>query len=208
MSGNGDPSFSPFQPQGADLAATGAGQQPGGAVSAAGTEPAPGANAELTALREQLAALQAQLVDVQGQGQSARDQALRAMAELDNVRKRAQRDVENAHRYALEKFAQELLPVKDSLDLAIENAGRADAAALVEGQAATQRLLAKALERAGIVELNPVGQPFDANQHEAMAAQPSATAEPNSVLAVVQRGYLLNGRLLRPARVLVSRAPD
>ena len=151
--------------------------------------------------------LQQAVAAAEAQAQAARDQALRALAELENVRKRAQRDVENAHRYALEKFAQELLPVKDSLDLAIESAGRADAAALVEGQAATQRLLAKALERGGIVELNPLGEPFDANLHEAMAAQPSDTAEPNSVLAVVQRGYTLNGRLLRAVRVIVARAP-
>ncbi len=155
-----------------------------------------------------LAQLQAQLADAEARAAAARDQHLRAVAELDNVRKRAQRDVEHAHRYALEKFAADLLPVKDSLDLAIENSARADAAALIEGQAATQRLLAKALERAGIVELNPQGEPFDANLHEAMAAQPSATAEPNSVLAVVQRGYSLNGRLLRAARVVIARAPE
>jgi len=158
-------------------------------------------------LTAEVARLQTALAEAETKAGAARDQALRAMAELDNVRKRAQRDVENAHRYALEKFAQELLPVKDSLDLAIENAGRADAAALAEGQAATQRLLAKALERAGITELNPLGEPFDANLHEAMAAQPSDTAEPNSVLVVVQRGYSLNGRLLRAARVIVARAP-
>ncbi len=155
-----------------------------------------------------VAQLQAQLADAEARAAAARDQHLRAVAELDNVRKRAQRDVENAHRYALEKFAADLLPVKDSLDLAIENSARADAAALIEGQAATQRLLAKAIERAGIVELNPQGEPFDANLHEAMAAQPSATAEPNSVLAVVQRGYSLNGRLLRAARVVIARAAE
>jgi molecular chaperone GrpE len=136
-----------------------------------------------------------------------KDEKLRVLAELDNVRKRAQRDVEQAHRYALEKFAAELLPVKDSLDLGVENAAKADAAALAEGQAATLRLLDKALEKGGIVELNPLGEPFDANLHEAIAAQPSATAEPDSVIAVVQRGYSLNGRLLRPARVIVARAP-
>ncbi|MFZ9478282.1 MAG: nucleotide exchange factor GrpE [Steroidobacteraceae bacterium] len=152
--------------------------------------------------------LQAQLADAEARAAASRDQHLRAVAELDNVRKRAQRDVENAHRYALEKFAADLLPVKDSLDLAIENSARADTAALIEGQAATQRLLVKALERAGIVELNPQGEPFDANLHEAMAAQPSATAEPNSVIAVVQRGYSLNGRLLRAARVIIARAPE
>jgi molecular chaperone GrpE len=179
-------SFSPFQ--------AGAGESSAAGGGAAGLE-------------NELASARAALTEAQGQVQTAKDQALRALAELENVRKRAQRDVENAHRYALEKFAQELLPVKDSLDLGIENAGRADVASLAEGQAATQRLLAKALERAGVVELNPVGEPFDANFHEAMAAQPSATAEPNSVLVVVQRGYTLNGRLLRPARVIVAKAP-
>ncbi|MEY3975941.1 MAG: hypothetical protein RLZZ33_996 [Pseudomonadota bacterium] len=163
-------------------------------------EQAASATPELEALREELAVARA-LVE------QLKDEKLRVFAELDNIRKRAQRDVEQAHRYALEKFAGDLLPVKDSLDLGVENAGRADAAALAEGQAATQRLLAKAMEKAGLVELNPVGEPFDANLHEAMAAQPSDTAEPNSVIAVIQRGYTLNGRLLRAARVIVARAP-
>ncbi len=163
-------------------------------------EQAAAASPELESLREELAVTRA-LVE------QLKDEKLRVFAELDNIRKRAQRDVEQAHRYALEKFAAELLPVKDSLDLGVENAGKADAAALAEGQAATQRLLAKAMEKAGIVDLNPVGEPFDANLHEAMAAQPSETAEPNSVLAVIQRGYTLNGRLLRAARVIVARAP-
>ena len=163
-------------------------------------EQAAAANPELESLREELAVTRA-LVE------QLKDEKLRVFAELDNIRKRAQRDVEQAHRYALEKFAAELLPVKDSLDLGVENAGKADAAALAEGQAATQRLFAKAMEKAGIVDLNPVGEPFDANLHEAMAAQPSETAEPNSVLAVIQRGYTLNGRLLRAARVIVARAP-
>ena len=163
-------------------------------------EQAAAASPELESLREELAVTRA-LVE------QLKDEKLRVLAELDHIRKRAQRDVEQAHRYALEKFAAELLPVKDSLDLGVENAGKADAAALAEGQAATQRLLAKAMEKAGIVDLNPVGEPFDANLHEAMAAQPSETAEPNSVLAVIQRGYTLNGRLLRAARVIVARAP-
>lgn len=163
-------------------------------------EQAASASPELESLREELAVTRA-LVE------QLKDEKLRVLAELDNIRKRAQRDVEQAHRYALEKFAGELLPVKDSLDLGVENAGKADAAALAEGQAATLRLLAKALEKAGLVELNPVGEPFDANLHEAMAAQPSNTAEPNAVLAVIQPGYTLNGRLLRAARVIVARAP-
>jgi molecular chaperone GrpE len=107
----------------------------------------------------------------------------------------------------MEKLAIELLPVKDSLQLAVENGGRADARSLAEGQEATLKLLSKAFEKLGINELNPVGQPFDPAQHEALTAQESTTAEPNSVLQVVQKGYELNGRLLRPARVIVSKAP-
>jgi molecular chaperone GrpE len=155
----------------------------------------------------ELEQLRVRLAEAEERARSHWDQYLRSVAELENIRKRAQRDIENASRYGLEKFAQELIPVKDSLDLAVTNAGKADAAALVEGQAATQRLLAKALERIGVLELNPVGAPFDANQHEAMAMQDSTTAEPNSVLAVIQLGYSLNGRLLRPARVVIARTP-
>jgi molecular chaperone GrpE len=108
----------------------------------------------------------------------------------------------------LEKFAAELVPVRDSLELAVQNAEKAtDVRSLKQGQEATLQLLAKALEKIGIVTINPVGEPFDPARHEAMMAQPSNTAEPNSVLQVVQPGYELNGRLLRPARVIVSKAP-
>ncbi len=155
---------------------------------------------ELEQLRKELAA-------AEERARQHWDQYLRAVAELDNVRKRAQRDVEAAHRFGIEKLVQELIPVKDSLDLAVENAAKADAAALAEGQAATQRLFARALERIGVTEIDPAGAPFDANVHEAMATQQSAGAAPNTVLAVVQRGYALHGRLLRPARVIVAQAP-
>ena len=135
-------------------------------------------------------------------------QYLRAVADLDNIRKRAQKDIEAANRYGLEKFAQELLPVRDSLELAVQNAEKAaDIRSLKQGQEATLQLLAKALEKLGIVTINPLGEPFDPGRHEAMLAQPSNTAEPNSVLQVIQPGYELNGRLLRPARVIVSKAP-
>jgi molecular chaperone GrpE len=129
---------------------------------------------------------------------------------VDNVRKRGAKDLENARQYAIEKFAQDLIAVKDSLELGIatfqkEGAARADVASLVEGQNATLRLLAKAFEKAQIEEINPEGAAFNPEQHEAMMTQPSDAA-PNTVLAVIQRGYLLNGRLLRPARVVVSAA--
>jgi molecular chaperone GrpE len=136
---------------------------------------------------------------------------LRAAAELENVRRRAQRDIENAHKFGLEKFAQELLPVKDSLELGLEmgadQAGQIDARTLLAGKEATLRLLERAFQKFNLKEINPVGEPFNPQLHEAMQMQESATAEPDSVLQVVQKGYELNGRLLRPARVIVARAP-
>ena len=141
----------------------------------------------------------------QAELQEFRDRYMRTVAELDNVRKRAARDVEQAHRYAVEKLAAELLPVLDSLELAVAHADKADAASLVAGQEATLKLLARAFERFSIRPMNPVGEPFDPQRHEAMAMRDSNTAQPDSVLEVVQRGYELNGRLLRPARVIVAR---
>jgi molecular chaperone GrpE len=150
--------------------------------------------------------LQQALADSEERARSHYEQYLRAAAELENVRKRAQRDIESATRYGLERFAAELLPVKDSLEAAVHSAA-ADAKSLREGQQATLQLLSRALEKAGVKVIDPQGEPFDPARHEAMMAQESASAEPNSVLKVVQPGYELNGRLLRPARVIVSRAP-
>jgi molecular chaperone GrpE len=136
------------------------------------------------------------------------EQYLRALADVDNVRKRAAKDLENTRQFAVEKFAQDLVAVKDSLELGIatlqkDGEAKSDAAGLVEGQNATLRLLAKAFEKAQIEELHPEGQAFNPEFHEAMMTQPS-DAPPNTVLSVVQKGYQLNGRLLRPARVIVS----
>ena len=140
------------------------------------------------------------------------EQYLRALADVDNVRKRAAKDLESSRQFAIEKFAQDLIAVKDSLELAIvnshkANSAKADVASLIEGQNATLRLLAKAFEKAQIEEINPEGTAFNPELHEAMMTQPSDSA-PNTVLAVVQRGYTLNGRLLRPARVVVSAAKN
>jgi molecular chaperone GrpE len=161
---------------------------------------------ETAAQLVELERLQQALTEAEERARSHWEQYLRAVADLENVRKRAQRDIESATRYGLEKFAAELLPVRDSLELAVQNAGKADVRSLAEGQEATLKLLAKALEKIGIVPINPQGEPFDPARHEAMLAQESATAEPNSVLQVVQPGYEINGRLLRPARVIVSKA--
>jgi molecular chaperone GrpE len=132
------------------------------------------------------------------------DRYLRAAAETENVRKRAARDVEHARKYALEAFAKEMLTVRDSFELGIDAAETADAASLVEGSAATLKLLTSTLERFGVTEVDPIGEPFDPELHEAISMQPSADAEPGSVLMVAQKGYSLNGRLLRPAMVVVA----
>ena len=157
----------------------------------------------------QLERLQQALTEAEERARSHREQYLRAVAELDNVRKRAQRDIEAANRYGLEKFAAELLPVRDSLELAVQSAEQAqvDARSLKQGQEATLQLLAKALERLGLTPIHPVGEAFDPTRHEAMMAQDSATAKPGTVLQVVQTGYELNGRVVRPARVIVAKAP-
>ncbi len=135
------------------------------------------------------------------------DRYLRAAAELENVRKRAARDVEKARKFALEDFGRELLGVRDSLEMGIQAGANADAAALLEGKEATLKLLRTTMERFGIEEIDPLGEPFDPELHEAMTMQPSADAEPGSVLNVVQKGYQLNGRLLRPAMVVVASEP-
>lgn len=162
---------------------------------------------ETAAQSAELERLQQALAESEERAKNNWEQYLRAVAELDNIRKRAQRDVESANRYGLEKLAQELLPVKDSLELAVQNSDKADAASLKAGAQATLALLARALERFGIKMIEPSGEPFDPERHEAMMARESASAEPNSVLQVVQPGYELNGRLLRPARVIVSKEP-
>lgn len=159
------------------------------------------------AFRPELAALEQQLAELRAKADEHYALYVRALAEMENVRKRAAKDLEQAHRFAVEKFAQELLPVLDGFELAQANAGTADPKSLLEGQAATLRLLLKAFEKAGIAELNPNGQPFNPEQHDAMVAQPSADVPPNTVLQTIQKGYVLNGRVLRPARVIVSRAP-
>jgi molecular chaperone GrpE len=139
-----------------------------------------------------------------------RDKLLRAHAELENVRKRAERDVEAARKYALEKFATELLGVRDSLELGLraaeEESGGPDK--LKEGMDLTARMLAQAMEKFGIETLDPEGEAFDPSYHQAMSTRESAEHEPNTVLAVMQKGYLLNGRVLRPAMVVVSRRPE
>ena len=174
------------------------------ATSAGGGVESPGESSNGNAALQAAQAAQAVAEDAQRQ---AREAQLRALAELENVRKRAQRDVESAQRYALERFAAELLAVRDSLELAVSSGESADAATLAAGQQSTLQLLQKAFDKFSIVPINPKGEPFDPALHEAVMAQPTSAAPPDSVLEVLQAGYQLNGRLLRPARVIVARAP-
>jgi molecular chaperone GrpE len=132
------------------------------------------------------------------------DRYLRAVAELENVRKRATRDVENARKYALERFGKELLAVRDTLEIGLAAAENATVESLIEGKNATLKLLTTVLAQFGIEEVDPVGEPFDPEFHEAISVQPSDDVEPGSVMTVVQKGYTLNGRLLRPAMVIVA----
>ena len=132
---------------------------------------------------------------------------MRAAAELDNFRKRASREVEAARKYGAERLAAAILPVRDSLEAGIGAAANAEPGALIEGQRATLRLLDDALTAAGIREIDPHGEPFDPNKHEALSMLPAPGVEPNTVIEVIQKGYELNDRLLRAAKVIVSR-PD
>jgi molecular chaperone GrpE len=152
--------------------------------------------------------LNARLAEAEAKAKESFENYLRAVAETENVRKRAQRDVESASRYAIDRFAAELLEARDSLELGIAAAPGADPARLVEGMEATLRLVNRAFEKSGISVVDPQGQPFNPEFHEAMVTQPTADHPPGTVMAVVQKGYVLNGRLLRPARVVIARAPE
>jgi molecular chaperone GrpE len=174
--------------------------RPPGATAAPTDDGVNGNAAEVAELRASLAAAEARALE-------SRDLYMRALAELDNVRKRASRDVEQAHKYAVDRFANDLVGVKDSLELGlgVQNATLED---LRSGSEATLKLLTKAFEKAGVLEVQAEGQPFNPEFHEAMAMVPAADKTPNTVLNVVQKGYVLNGRLVRPARVIVAKAPE
>jgi molecular chaperone GrpE len=148
--------------------------------------------------------------DVRGQLADANDKLLRSIAEMENVRRRAQRDVENAHKFAVEKMVGDLFPVLDSMEKAVETAENSDqgedAVAIVEGMALSLKLFVDTLAKAGVEQIDPFGEPFDPQLHEAMAMVPNPDAEPNTVMDVMQKGYVLNGRLVRAAKVIVTKA--
>ena len=143
----------------------------------------------------------------EGEIEALKDQLLRTVAESENIRRRASRDVENAHKYANEKLIEDLLPVIDSLEKALELPDQSDEAkAVLEGIEISLRIFRETLERAGIAIVDPLGEPFDPSKHEALAMVPNDEVESNSVIEVVQKGYLLNERVVRAARVIVSAA--
>ena len=161
---------------------------------------------EAAVQRDPAGAAQAALAAAEAKAQENWNSYVRAAAELDNYRKRVEREMDQARKFAVERFAQDLVGVADALEAGIRTATENPGPALLEGAQATLRELNKAFDKAGIKLLDPKGQPFDPNWHEAMVAQESADVPPNTVLAVIQKGYSLNGRLLRPARVIVSKA--
>ena len=149
------------------------------------------------------------LSDAQAQIKEQQDSVLRARAEMENARRRADAEVEKARKFALERFAGELLPVVDNLERAIQ-AGDAENDAvkpLLEGVDMTLKSFISTIEKFGLTPIDPQGETFNPELHQAMAMQESADHEPNTVMAVMQKGYQINGRLLRPAMVMVSRAP-
>ena len=146
--------------------------------------------------------------ELEEQVSKANDQVLRVQAEMQNVRRRAERDVENAHKYALEKFTADLLPVVDNLERAIStiDASGEGQKAVATGLELTLKTFVDVLDRFKIEAVDPAGQPFDADLHQAVSMVPNPDLEPNTVMDVFQKGYTLNGRLVRPAMVVVSKA--
>lgn len=151
-------------------------------------------------VKDEVAALEEQLVE-------AKNQVLRAAAEVQNMRRRTEQDIEKAPKFALEKFAAELLPVLDSLERGIEvsSSEQDNIVAIREGMELTLKVFKDTLKRFNIEEVNPEGEPFNPDTQQAMAMEPNDNVEPNTVLKVFQKGYLINGRLLRPAMVVVSK---
>jgi molecular chaperone GrpE len=148
-------------------------------------------------LAARVAELEAQVRDVQ----------LRAQAEIQNIQKRAEREAENARKYAVERFAGSLIDVVDNIERALDSTPESEATkGLREGIVLTHKSFLEALKRNGVEQVNPVGEPFNPELHQAVSMQPSTTAEPNSVTAVLAKGYTLSGRLLRAAMVVVATA--
>jgi molecular chaperone GrpE len=155
-----------------------------------------------------LSALQQHIDKLQDELSQAKEQVLRTQAEMQNVRRRAQQDVEKAHKFSIEKFVADMLPVADNLERTVAAAtSNAEMNTIIEGVELTLKTMFDALKRHQVETVNPEGEPFDPQLHQAMTAIENRDVEPNTVLNVFQRGYVLHGRLVRPAMVVVSKAP-
>ena len=155
---------------------------------------------------DELETLRSELDKEREQSQANLDRALRAQAEMENLRKRTTRDVENAHKYALDKFVNELLPIIDSLELGMAAAEGIDGnKELLEGMQLTLKMFLTALEKFGVNQLSPEGEKFNPEQHEAVSMQEVEGKDAGTVVTVMQKGYELNGRLVRPAMVMVAK---
>lgn len=153
--------------------------------------------------------LKVQLATLAAAYESAKEQSLRAQADVQNIRRRAEQDVEKAHKFGLEKMVNDLLPVVDNLERALATIDPANEAfaAITEGIKLTHKSFVDALARHQVKVVDPQGEPFDPNLHQAVSAVPNPDVEPNSVITCFQKGYILHGRLVRPAMVVVSKAP-
>ena len=167
-------------------------------------------NQLIMAKEKGLTPIHIQLAKLQDESTAALDKAVRTQAEMENLRKRTARDVENAHKFAVEKLLGDLFPVIDSMEKAVETAENSEAddgaKAIVEGVSLSLKLFVDTLAKAGVEQIDPFGEPFDPQLHEAMAMVPNPDAEPNTVMDVMQKGYVLNGRLARAAKVIVVKA--
>ncbi len=150
------------------------------------------------------------LSELEVQLEEMRDQVLRHQAEVQNVKRRAEQDVEKARKYALERFCNELLPVVDSLEMAIlsEPPDQEDSESILKGVKLTLKMFVDTLAKFNLEQMNPEGEPFDPKLHQAVSMVENNEVEPNTVLSVMQRGYILSGRLIRPAMVMVSKASE
>ena len=166
-------------------------------------------NEEVSAEAEGVVDLAAELEKANATASDNWDKLLQAKAEVENIRRRTQKDIEKAHRFSVEKFAKDMLPVVDSLEMGLAAADDSadEVTALKEGMELTLKQLISSLEKSGVLQVNPVGEAFSPELHQAISMVPSPDHEPNSVIQVFQKGYTLNSRLLRPAMVIVAQAP-
>ncbi|NIB44608.1 nucleotide exchange factor GrpE [Pseudomaricurvus alkylphenolicus] len=185
-------------------------QQTSPDVEEAAAEATEAAAEETTAEAPTVDAIQAEIETLTGELSEAKDHVLRAQAEVQNIRRRAEQDVEKAHKFGQEKLVSDLLPIIDNLERALESIDANDEAlkAVIEGVELTLKSFQDTLARHKVEAIHPLGEPFDPQFHQAMSMVESPDAEPNSVINVFQKGYTLHGRLVRPAMVVVAKAAE